>query len=1326
MAAEILNEVLAGNVVVEDVIAWLTLRDCSGQSSSTLQETKCTRGAFILHFLNYLREETSSALKPSPSATTPLKPTKARAQNENFSSGSVLRRNSENKVSRPKKVELFPCNLQSKHTCEVIKNDKLNNIGNCASEETTICNSHSAWKQNSGQKLLEDELRTKTCHLENRDSPKSETKKKVALTKVDPSTPKNRFSQIFSPTDSPEHTRSIFSSVSPLSRSSSDPASPSHHWEKIQFTGKINKPCSTFSLNDFIVKDSNRSLTKKRGHRNQTHGHGFSNINEENVQPSRSQKRRIKPTRLITNQSEKPNDNQKGGDDVGGFGVIKRPIEPSTPFREVQVLEKPQPSSTSFQQERDLLRQERQKKQVSLKNCDDDGGREEFFPASVSPQSVQRLNPVLPQPDQVTCHEQLLSMSTVYSQLFNSGLLPNVTAEMHFITSLLVAEERTGEEKCVGYFGTVHNCVFFAVSVLDKLRLVLGLLDCATLQLLVSNKALELFSPDLHQHLQRKLQERDLEEKLKTPENLQSSVGNVTYRPDEDSRGNFPTDQAFYAFRKQRDAFYEMWQVWEAEHNQRNWSFSVALGARIRSLLALHRDPSNYIHLARLFRSQLLTTCRVPETDCEDDEVDDSMLAMLKDVNPKKYALLKARLIAPSKGSGPCPAPVFPGHQEFFKNFVLEASHSVFNKHLSDSLAHEILSLDCTDFNASDVGDTDTSVDESTKKEYQRCLCTLRLLAKFLGFVNFLPYHTVDNVPEKIHILHSSIRSKIPPPFDVLSSLQAAVNSHRMVLTVPWIVKYLAMLDTVSLRLPYYVSVLRLLFTVHRHHLSDLPNHSALLLRLCLGWLFDQPNFPEGLYFSWLSQQEREGVPEESVTTSSPLDLLHLVDEECVYMCCPFWGVLRATLAEDPHSRSHRSLRHITPVSADLGRQMQPTSTKQLELLLEENFFHGHPASMRKTVEFVAERVASAFVKRICNQFLPQQKKKDADKIRKLITESENDSNSINSPKTPKERATGGVEQIARLGSESLVKQAIQEMESFCLARITPSLSSLLSEDVTHQVVEACAGISLRLCKERVSNWVHLHITPDLFLKDYRMDVNKAFRTPGRTDISKASHLASTEIRKVSHNDTTAAPRFIINWLREIMWRLLTDHLEHVSASEVLALISETEMMLGSREDIISSAERIIHTLILDLILLLVAHQPKEVTRELIEGSLRLLKTPQLATALEEGRLERILSPRNVAVMDQSRDPARSWDHLALLLNTLLREQLMTPEQLEDQCVALLRNSWPQVTLDRFSTCIKHVIETYRKENKDKYDEFVMLMELVSELCDDMEQFDDF
>lgn len=86
-------------------------------------------------------------------------------------------------------------------------------------------------------------------------------------------------------------------------------------------------------------------------------------------------------------------------------------------------------------------------------------------------------------------------------------------------------------------------------------------------------------------------------------------AGNVSFQYETDNRENFTSDNSFHSFRKQRDLFYNILAVWEANHLSSGWVFSVGLGSKIRTLLSTSSDPINFLHLAKLFRNQLIISC---------------------------------------------------------------------------------------------------------------------------------------------------------------------------------------------------------------------------------------------------------------------------------------------------------------------------------------------------------------------------------------------------------------------------------------------------------------------------------------------------------------------------------------------------------------------------------------------------------------------------------------------------------------------------------------------------------------------------------------------
>lgn len=52
-----------------------------------------------------------------------------------------------------------------------------------------------------------------------------------------------------------------------------------------------------------------------------------------------------------------------------------------------------------------------------------------------------------------------------------------------------------------------------------------------------------------------------------------------------------------------------------------------------------------------------------------------------------------------------------------------------------------------------------------------------------------------------------------------------------------------------------------------------------------------------------------------------------------------------------------------------------------LQLQLEDNFFHNNPSSVRKTTEFVIERVSSNVIKKIRTKIIPEQREAALEKV---------------------------------------------------------------------------------------------------------------------------------------------------------------------------------------------------------------------------------------------------------------------------------------------------------------------------------------------------------
>ena len=101
--------------------------------------------------------------------------------------------------------------------------------------------------------------------------------------------------------------------------------------------------------------------------------------------------------------------------------------------------------------------------------------------------------------------------------------------------------------------------------------------------------------------------------------------------------------------------------------------------------------------------------------------------------------------------------------------------------------------------------------------------------------------------------------------------------------------------------------------------------------------------------------------------------------------------------------------------------------------------------------------------------------------------------------------------------------------------------------------------------------------------------------------------------------------------------------------------------------------------LIVCIVFVLVCHNPQLVDSTLLSHLIRLWKLDALRP-VEDG-LARLVCPRNMLLLAQSTHPTRLvWEKLAEVVAAVLKANLVTPDLVENQCLAIMQQEWPQVS----------------------------------------------
>ncbi|XP_033127748.1 codanin-1-like [Anneissia japonica] len=635
----------------------------------------------------------------------------------------------------------------------------------------------------------------------------------------------------------------------------------------------------------------------------------------------------------------------------------------------------------SLKVERELLRQ------VKLKRSDTLPQEESIMsPGKMVPTTptkpllstmITTIDEIVARRSMVTHSEKLDVLAELYSRFLKECLIPNLPVEIYFLVQLLTSHGSEPDDiatvlvnrdlEDINYLSTIHNCVYFAVKVLEGQSRLLSLLDETTMKLLSENDNILEFSPNFNDQF------------VSEPSNCGSSatlpvftspVNAVHFSADTDNRQNFPSNQSFHGFKKQRDQFYELLREWEDNHRLPGWNMKEMQATQIRSVIKQATDPTNYIHFARLFRSQLITMCHSNSTFLTGSDTEDQqLLSQLKKSNPEKFKRLQERFFMPSRSVGPCPPPSFNGCQEFFRDFIVCAESYIFNQHLIDSFSAKIIELN--DMSIIFTDNQDELLKEEQRENFKLSLKTLRLLSKFLGFVVFLPYRgnstSTDSVGDEV----INLRNKSQPPLDLCAYVTASFVEHRLVFTIPWVVEFLSMMDSTSPHLLYYQNLIITLVDIYRFlglQFSIEANTSWFFLICIMGWLFELPMFPPALFFNVFSSNHQPSLPSLRPNSKDVifLDALNIVDRKLLYSCCPYLAEVKILLTRTMVGVGSKStpMKKITPVSANPPPKPLITE-KPIQVQLEDNFFDNHSPSLKKTVEFVSKRISSNCIKSI-------------------------------------------------------------------------------------------------------------------------------------------------------------------------------------------------------------------------------------------------------------------------------------------------------------------------------------------------------------------------
>ncbi|ESP02295.1 hypothetical protein LOTGIDRAFT_238026 [Lottia gigantea] len=619
---------------------------------------------------------------------------------------------------------------------------------------------------------------------------------------------------------------------------------------------------------------------------------------------------------------------------------------------------------------------------------------------------------------------------------------------------------------------------------------------------------------------------------------------------------------------------------------------------------------------------------------------------------------------------------------------------------------------------------------------FASCLLTLRLLGKFLGFLTFSPYHSVHGLPDDIQTNYIELRNNQPNPIDILELMVVSINTERLNITIPWIIEYLSMMDRIAPVLNYYHRVLYLLQYIHRLSWKsvkkDKYNYGCLMLVSMLGWLFESPIMPQGI-FKMEEKDELQNIIAIDSTNCSlkPVDNLDLVSQELLYTVCPYLGEIRTLLLEFAVGANSKStIRKITPVSAD--DLPEPETDRNLQTQLEENFFHNHPASMKRTVEFVSERTASNFIKHFRATDLPWSISEAKSRVNSLL---QTLNSTVVSPTNKIKDQNHQLEykKIAQNLCEEVKRKVSNTKREYCSSRVNSALKLLLPDEQSSAVTNMAASICCRLAEERIKSWITNHISTAMYLKEVNTEADKVFKkslleqssnkqinignrldlpvallnttteaSSSLTNVTTKSILSqavlipvcSVEDSHYKHREDVISLSDLLHTIQIMNKEMVVNRCSSPDYTRLMMVMEQTHHVLLFKEDTVPQAVRSLAQLILDLAISIISYMPELITVELLDCYKRLYETELKDVTI----FSIVSSPRWFYLLYTSPNKQKCVPSYVLFMCLLLMENLITIDIFEKGCIKVLNSS--NVYKELIKTIICDIIKYFNSNQQ--------------------------
>ncbi|XP_017029645.1 protein disks lost [Drosophila kikkawai] len=940
--------------------------------------------------------------------------------------------------------------------------------------------------------------------------------------------------------------------------------------------------------------------------------------------------------------------------------------------------------------------------------------------------------------EDVTDSNQLQLLSVIYSLLIDLNMVPNVLSELSFVLQLInvrdLGQSTVGTSlDCMPLqrvSSDYKSCVYFALKLLENQQRLLLQLDKKTLGVLLQNERLNLLPPGIVQQLEASYQQKQDSAPSVALDTSSSSQHNVYYHVEKDSRDNFPSQNEFAAFKTQRDLFYKALKQWELGHLNRNFNFTSEVAPCIREIFKVSEHPVNMAHFAKLFVSQLLISAT------ENTESPEELGLKL---DPLRLNRLAQRLVtSDSSVEGQ-----FPRSQAFFRDFIAGCSSMAFHVQLKLALFVQLLRHNDSTFDLLQLSEDVCAEEEQSAQQglyivRVQTMAHMLILAKFLGFVSVLPFSgtTQHGNPSPPYLCPQQLqlRSRFQPDFNLRETFERSMRNGKLLISLPWLVQYLAMLDPVSLNLPDALATLEILYGLYASLGMEKSQPGAVFIaRCCIGWLLDAQPQLVNAYYSHRSIKTKSAAVVELCLSGIRCHEKSLgpLLEELLPIACPFLQEFRVSITPSRQAKSGR-FRYITTrleqlqqgssssstsVTQDPTVSSEQTPAEQQQRKLADAFLHSQNASTRRLIEFVTERSFKCVVKDAQQEILLPSKASADAKVNEICSVKQDD-------------VLQQLQHIFQGAKEQACQKWKEQVPQMLGQRIAQSLEALLPASTNAVLRSTYAHLIRGQAQTQLQQWLQSSVLQSTF---YHGDLKELAIKVCNSNKNKAEAAAagggSNELQLRSDVGFSLSELLfqLQQWLHHLSLRP-----ENVGSRQELGELLRQSQHAVLLPQLPTIFYHLIGSGLVHLLQLFINRKPDFLDEYVISACCTVWRSPQFkASEAYPGIFEGLLSVRFIQELSFKQNGFR-------LLEQLLRSMLLTgavrADHLNEIFMPLFAENWPPHVWSTLSNLLQQLslsgsnglggagLDTSGDSNEDEAKSH-LFMEMLADLSRDLDSF---